>query len=333
MIEVYKNIYEKKVRFEKARINALNLYIVHQPERSLLIDTGLRKQECRDAIREMMEELGISYDQLDVFITHNHADHTGLAEELAEQGARIFMNPEEEEHGDLPHCYMSDRSLREEVFRTVGVTQENAPDVYDVMMKYSDEMYTKNLIKVGFPYTPLQAGGKLDCGEFHFKVKSLKGHTFGQIGLVDEEHKLLFSGDQLLTNVVPIVGSMHKDCSLLSYYFNSLEHIKHAYQGYLIMPGHGKLITDVEPVITWTVDSYIDKCDRMLHILRETDHDMTIREVGTQTYGRTTAVPPKEKFDSCTMIWAKTFSCLEYLYHVGLASRTEKDGTFYFRSK
>ena len=68
----------------------LNSYLL-TGERSLLIDTGFRQQPCREAMERQLAETGVDRDRMDIFCTHLHSDHTGLAPELIRPGCRIFI--------------------------------------------------------------------------------------------------------------------------------------------------------------------------------------------------------------------------------------------------
>ena len=56
----------------------LNSYLI-QGERSLLIDTGFRWASCREAMERQLTELRVDRDRMDIFATHLHSDHVGLA--------------------------------------------------------------------------------------------------------------------------------------------------------------------------------------------------------------------------------------------------------------
>ena len=207
-----------------------NLYVVRQEGRSLMVDTSFRFEQDRQVIEGMLKELGIDCSCLDIFITHDHPDHTGLVPDLAAKGARIFMNPEEtRKRSDLLHCYLADEKSRIDNFRTVGVTREHTPEVYQTMMEYTNRVYQERRELPDFDFTPVLPGEKLVYGPYQFESVSLKGHTFGQCGLRECGHKLLFCGDQIMTSIVPIVGSQQKDLGLLKCYLDSLGELKHRY--------------------------------------------------------------------------------------------------------
>lgn len=333
MTEIYPNIYMKVIDFQDKNMSPRNLYVIKQEKRSLMVDTAYRTPECLDIIDEMLKELEIPYSQLDVFITHIHPDHAGLAEEMSAKGATIYMNPAEaDSKNDLMHCYLSNSRMRNTSLRTIGVTKEHTPDVYHTVMEYTEEQFDKRLGTDIFKFIPIEQGEIMRYGDFSFKVIGLRGHTYGQLGLYDKQHKIFFCGDQVMTTIAPIVGSMHKDMALLEYYMSSLEIIKNHFKDYLVLSSHYDIIRDVGKEVDRIVHSYIDKCDIMRHTLENHDGEMTIRQVGVYSYGRTEEPPDKKMFLSCAMIWAKTFSCLEYLYEEGFVDRVEREGILYWTS-
>lgn len=63
----------------------------------------------------------------------------------------------------------------------------------------------------------------------------------------------------------------------------------------------------------------------MKHVLEEAGTALTTRDIGVRTYGRSQGPPDYAHFASCTYIWAKTFSCMEYM--MGRALSRDLSGT------
>jgi glyoxylase-like metal-dependent hydrolase (beta-lactamase superfamily II) len=80
--KIEENIYCIPVTLPDSPLKSLNAYVV-RGSRNLLIDTGYRRKECLDCLMEGLGELGISMDDTDIFLTHLHSDHTGLAPDIA----------------------------------------------------------------------------------------------------------------------------------------------------------------------------------------------------------------------------------------------------------
>lgn len=334
MREVYRNIFEETILYPGQHTIPRNLLVVKQPGRSLMVDTAMQLPEDRKFVFNMLKELDIDCSSLDIFITHDHPDHTGLVTELEALGARVLMNPDETRwRADLLHCYLSDDRTRKESLRTVGVTMQDTPEVYRAIMDYTNRAHQEWSHTGDFPFIPAPPGTILEYGEYRFEVVSLKGHTYGQCGLYEPAHRLLFCGDQIMTTIVPNVGSQQKDLELLKSYLESMEEMKHKYEDCLYLPAHYGPIEDIRKEVDRIVLGYMDKCAIMKRVLDEGGGWMTTRDVGVRAYGRSQGPPDYQHFLSCTMIWVKTFSCLEYMYGQGFVERTERDGIFYWRTR
>lgn len=331
MQEIFHNIFQEVIDYHDRHISPRNLYIIRQPGRSLMVDTSFRYERDLQVVTGMVDALGIDYRELDIFITHDHPDHSGLVPDLAARGARIFMNPEEtRKRADLLHCYLADATSRIANLRTVGVTEEDTPEVYQAIMEYTERAYEERTELPDFAFAPVHAGEVMEYGEYRFEVVSLKGHTFGQCGLYDAGHRILFCGDQIMTTIVPIVGSQQKDLGLLKCYLESLRELKQTYADCEILSCHYGPIEDVAKEADRIAIGYMDKCGIMKAVLEEGGTALTTRDVGVRAYGRSQGPPDYRHFFSCTQIWAKTFSCLEYMYGEGFVERTEEDGIIYW---
>ena len=334
MQEIYPNIFQEIITYPDRHTSPRNLYIVRQPGRSLMVDTSFRQERDWKIICGMVEALEIDYRELDVFITHNHPDHTGLVPDLQALGARVFMNPKESRiWADLLHSYLSDEEERIRNLRTMGVTEDGTPDVYRTFMDYTTRAYAERKEVVDIDFIPITPGEIMEYGDYHFQVISLKGHTAGQCGLFEREHKLMFCGDQIMRKIVPIVISQQKDMELLKCYMESLKQMIYKYGDCRILSCHYDEIQDLEKEVDRIVFGYLDKCSIMVNVLKEHGQWMTTRDIGVRAYGRSQGPPDYQHFISCTQIWAKTFSCMEFMYGVGFVDRMEYNGTIYWKAK
>lgn len=334
MQEIFTNIYHEVIPYADHHISPRNLYIVRSESgRSLMIDTSFRWYRDWSIIRKMIESLGIAFNDLDVFITHNHPDHTGLVPEFLIRGARVFMNPVEiKDRADLMHSYLCDREARIANLRTMGITEEGTREVYEAFLQYTDQAFKERIETVDFESLPIHPGDMMEYGEYSFEVVLLEGHTRGQCGLYEKKHKLLFCGDQIMSHIVPIVTTQQKDLKLLRTYIDSLDMMVKQYDDCHILPAHYDINIDLHKEANRVVIGYLDKCSIMLDVLKKDGDWMTTREVGVRTYGRSSGPPGYKRFVSCTQIWAKTFTCLEFMYAEGFVERTEDEGIIYWKA-
>ena len=100
MTEFLPGIYKVLQKTDRGNTTEINIFIIpgKKGERSLMIDAGFQDENCLAQMEGVLKELDISYEDLDVFLTHKHHDHSGLASVYADRGATIYMNPLEERH-------------------------------------------------------------------------------------------------------------------------------------------------------------------------------------------------------------------------------------------
>lgn len=352
-------------------VSCIKIYIikgkpsVHEG-RSLMIDTGFRQEDCHRKLQAALAALEIPVDQLDIFLTHRHHDHSGLAGSFAREGAHIFMNPAEERHPyDCLAYRVSEESLaaQKSVLRSTGITAERTPYAWEAFMKVSERVQHHGewvLAILGFPYTTISTGDEFAYGDYHFSAYPLKGHTYGQMGLMDHEKKILFVADQLIHGVSPIVATTYADEHLLEGMFASLRDIKEHYADWTIIPAHGEPIRDVAQDVDSIVFSYLSKSTSALDIMKEKtaadaaagDHRRTgaaqapaaggqdireanawtVHDIAKQLYHMDDDPADEAAFFTYKMLITKTFSILEYLHDIGFVERTMRDGIYYWRA-
>lgn len=310
--------------------------------RSLMIDTGFRTTDCLVTLEQALKDLHISVTDLDIFLTHRHHDHSGLASILTKEGARVYMNRQEERHPYDCIAYkltVESREAQKHVLHSVGVDPDHTPEIWSTFMRLSERVEEEGesvLATLGFPYTDVKAGDLFCYGDYALKAVSLKGHTYGQMGLIDEAHRLFFPADQLIEGISPIVATTYPDEALLDGFFQSLAWIKHhcrESEGWKLYPAHGNMITRICEDVDLTVYSYLNKSSIIKEILKKADHPMTVREVAEAAYHIQKLPDDDGAFFQYKMMVTKTFSLLEYLMGLDFVTRSDVNGTFYWKIK
>lgn len=273
---------------------------------------------------------------LDVFLTHKHADHCGLAHELELRGARIFMNAAEDRHGYDCLYYRLDGSHRQSqqrVLTRTGITEELAPLIWHRYQEFNSRLNQDAPIWMmtidAFAYTDIRPGAMLRYGDYCLEAVPLRGHTFGQLGLQDAEKKLLFSADQILNRTTPIVGTSYHDEHLLLCYLDSIRRLARVYADYLILPAHEGPVEDIIGAVGRIFAAYQRKIDQTFSIIRW-EEEKTVWQVTREVYHLTPDKTTDADFYNTKMTNSKTFSMLEYLYDSGAIRRREENGILYY---
>lgn len=333
MTEIYPGFFQTRLLSADGR-SIIHIFIIPGApgERTLMIDAGYRTQENKDVMTRLLEEHGIPFDSLDVFLTHKHHDHTGLATFYANRGARIFMNPEEDRHPYDCIYYNNNPEAMEEqinVLRRVGVTPELNPILWERFMELNREIQRETRSttyneKRDYTYIPIGEEQLFAYGDYSLHAFHIKGHTFGQMGLYDPAHRLVFPADQIIDGIVPIVGTSYTDEHLLGYYLRSLENFQDRFNGYSVHPAHGNSFSCSGEVTGRILSAYRKKLDIIQHIVATEELPQTVQAIAFQAYGITQEAGWKDMMQT-KMIITKTFSCLEYLYDRGVINRRENE--------
>lgn len=163
MTEFLPGIYKVLQKTDRGNTTEINIFIIpgKKGERSLMIDAGFQDENCLAQMEGVLKELDISYEDLDVFLTHKHHDHSGLASVYADRGATIYMNPLEERHHYDCLFYSTkktDPQEQDKVLHSVGVTEEGTPEVWDMFERVRKVVENHNgwTYEVqDFPYKPI----------------------------------------------------------------------------------------------------------------------------------------------------------------------------------
>ena len=90
--EVYKNIYTFQVVLPKSPLKATNIYIIKDRDKNLVLDTGYHTQETLDSMLAGLADLGLEMSDTDLFISHMHADHSGLTSNFKSAGCKVYAS-------------------------------------------------------------------------------------------------------------------------------------------------------------------------------------------------------------------------------------------------
>ena len=57
--EISANLFRAEIPLPRNPLKYTNSYIIKSPDRSLIVDTGLNRKECMDAMQETLGETGV----------------------------------------------------------------------------------------------------------------------------------------------------------------------------------------------------------------------------------------------------------------------------------
>jgi glyoxylase-like metal-dependent hydrolase (beta-lactamase superfamily II) len=259
MIEqIRDSLYRIEVPLPGNPLKSINSYVIPSGSRNLIIDTGLDRKECLDAILAGLDEVGVDLDKTDFFVTHMHADHSALIPKLAREGSKIYFNRPDAEvfEGVSPWETILDYAGRN------GFPEDELRAALE-----SHPGYKHGVTKIP-DFTFLDDGDPLDAGDYHFRCVQTPGHTRGHTCLYEPEKKLFVSGDHILIDITPNIQCWRDGMNPLGDYLASLDKVR-ALDIQLVLPGHRRLIPDAKERIDQLKGHHHTRADEILSVLSE----------------------------------------------------------------
>jgi glyoxylase-like metal-dependent hydrolase (beta-lactamase superfamily II) len=231
--EILPGLYRITVPLPGNPLGWVNSYVIRGQGRNLIIDTGLNRKECLDALQAGLSDLGIDLKTTDFYITHNHADHYALVPKLAEDTSTIYLNRPDKE-------YMENWTGWDAISKFAYLNGFPEVEIRKAIENHPGFKYgTDRKIHTN----PVDDGNMIRCGDYRFTVLATPGHTTGHACLYEPDRKLLVSGDHILADITPNIACWKGAGNPLKNYLTSLNKV-YEMDVDLVLPGHRRLLEE-----------------------------------------------------------------------------------------
>lgn len=226
-------------------VGRVNCYLI-EDEPLTLVDTGPNSGKALDELGSQLGEHGHSIDDLElVIVTHQHIDHLGLVEIVAEHSgaevAALGIAAERLANFDAD-AEAEDRFAVELMLRS-GIPEEVTVALQSVSRSFrgwgSHVAVTR----------PLADGERIEFGNRSLEVLHRPGHSPSDTLFWDEQRKILIAADHLLAHISsnplisrPLDGSAQRTQALATY-IESMRKTR-AMPAEIVLTGHGDPVTD-----------------------------------------------------------------------------------------
>lgn len=312
------DIYKIDVPLTGNPLKNLNCYVIKDGGESAVIDTGFRTEECWQALKGGLSEIGVSPEHTRLLITHLHSDHIGLAGYFNYPDTTIYM-------GELEYDYflqMKEGRIRGRIDK--GYLQEGFPEeeLLDAMKTNPATIY---LPDATFPVTTLQEGDTITVGNTILTAVFMPGHTPGQMIFYIADKKIMFLGDHLLFDITPNITEWPEVDNSLKHYMHNLERLLD-FDIELPLPAHRNLSNKtLEDRVAEILAHHAVRLNQILQMLKEHPGSSAYEIAGGLTWsmrGRSWKdAPNRQKWFAV----GETLAHIEYLMAENKVCRVKKE--------
>lgn len=259
--EIAEDLFRIEIPLPDLLLKFVNSYVIRDPQRNLVIDTGMNNDECFNTMLTSLQELGIGLENTDFFITHSHGDHIGLVSRLISKGSAVYINKTETELIRK----IQNGTLTEEIRNFLvesGFPEKDPSQIlpHRVRSEFNDQ--------AALSYYFIKDGDVLSKGSHEFVCVETPGHSKGHMCLYDRTSKYLIAGDHLLGNITPGIQARIGTQNPLKEYLTSLRKI-YALDVSKVLPGHRALFENCRSRIMEIEEHHKQRNDEVLQAIRQ----------------------------------------------------------------
>ncbi|MCR5371378.1 MAG: MBL fold metallo-hydrolase [Clostridium sp.] len=316
--EIYRNIWRIGVELPGNPLRELNSYLLKGKDSWLLIDTGFRKDACRNALRKGLEEVGADTEKTDVLLTHLHSDHSGLSAEFAGKNRKIYLS-----RTDLRYLGMNiaNKTVAE---RNARFLEEGFPKELLEENQKTNPAMAERLLALDDRFTPIDDGQELTIGEYTLKTVVVPGHTPGNTMFWMPEQEIMFTGDHILFDITPNITAWSWVEDSLGDYLENLLRVRN-YPVKLALPGHRKS-GDYKERIRVLLDHHARRLGETERIILQNPGLCAYEIAGLMTWKIRSATWAEFPLAQKWFAVGECMSHLNYLVKRGRAERRTADG-------
>ena len=324
--KIYSNpdIYTIDIPLPNNPLKNLNCYVIKTPEKNLIIDTGFNLKECYNSLKAGLDGLEIDMSKTEMFLTHLHSDHVGLAGSIMPAGGTIYM-------GNIDYNYF------------VDYVQGESWDLLDA--KFLSEGFPENAIALLHTTNPARAyapdesffavtvedGEKITVGDYVFTCIFTPGHTPGHMCLYLETEKLIFLGDHVLFDITPNITFWRGNDNSLKQYLESLEKIRNMDIA-VALPAHRRNNLNFYARIKELLKHHHVRLEESYSIISNNPnlhaYDIAGKMQWSMRGKNWDAFPMSQKWFAV----GETVAHLDYLLAEGKIKKNKKNGVFYYET-
>ena len=319
--EVLPDLYRIEVPLPRNPLKAINSYIIKDKRQSLIIDTGMNRQECMSVMSTGLKELDIDLEKTDFFVTHLHADHLGLVSTLASDTAIVYFN--QPDAAAINSGTNWDRNSDFVVMNGFPEDERKKAIENHPGRRYSGQGH--------LDFQIVQEGDIVTIRDYVFRCIETPGHTRGHMCLYEPNKKIFMSGDHILIDITPNISLWSDDENPLDEYLCSLDRV-YDLDVELVLPGHRSIFRNHKERIQELKNHHQTRADEILSILeknRQNAYQVASHMSWDVDYKSWELFPPQQKW----FAFGEAIAHLKYLDEKGMVQKETQGQEIVFALK
>lgn len=265
-------------------VGRVNTYLI-EDEPLTLIDSGPNSGKALDELEQQLGTLGHEIEDLElIFVSHQHIDHMGLVEILAQRsGAEVAAI-------DILAPFLADYSRQAELddeFAAELMRLHGIPDEMVIALRAVSNSFRAWGSRATVT-RELRDGERLALRDRTLEVQLRPGHSPTDTLLWDEERRVLFGADHLIGHISsnplmtrPLDGSGERPRALLNY-LAGLRRTREL-PAEIVLPGHGEPVTGHAALIDSRLRMHERRAAKLLGLIR--DEPLTAYQLAHRLWG------------------------------------------------
>ena len=261
--EVIPRVYRVKVPLPDNPLKVINSYFLLGETTTTIVDVGFSNPACEAALNAALEQLGRTWDSVEIVLTHSHADHTGNLDRIYRDGMRVMAHL---------HSFQEVQNLLDmetTVFEPL-VRQAAQPQGGQSSTKQGETRVILHAELLPLKYRPdliyIKEGDRIEAAGYTFEVIETPGHDKWHICLYEPTTKTMIIGDHVLEHITPTISSWFTAYNALDEFLTSLEKIYH-YDVELVLPAHGDPFTGFHNRVQYLIDHHHKRLEEIYELV------------------------------------------------------------------